>query len=85
LADPPLPSETFRPQWNQLDGQVNRKSFHGAYKLKDGLPLNPIGRTGLSGRGSLGRWGPNHAADPIVTRWKRNDQGTIVTNPTTGK
>ena len=30
---------------------------------------NPCGRTGLKGRGLLGRWGPNHAADPIVTRW----------------
>uniref|UniRef100_A0A493TA46 Uncharacterized protein n=1 Tax=Anas platyrhynchos platyrhynchos TaxID=8840 RepID=A0A493TA46_ANAPP len=29
---------------------------------------NPAGRTGLTGRGLLGRWGPNHAADPIVTR-----------------
>ena len=29
---------------------------------------NPVGRTGLMGRGLLGRWGPNHAADPIVTR-----------------
>ena len=27
-----------------------------------------MGRTGISGRGLLGRWGPNHAADPIVTR-----------------
>lgn len=32
------------------------------------LPRNPCGRTGLTGRGLLGRWGPNHAADPIVTR-----------------
>ena len=32
------------------------------------LPLNPSGRTGLAGRGLLGKWGPNHAADPIVTR-----------------
>ena len=30
---------------------------------------NPIGRTGMIGRGLLGRWGPNHAADPIVTRY----------------
>ncbi|KAI2535102.1 nudix hydrolase 9 [Homo sapiens] len=29
---------------------------------------NPAGRTGLVGRGLLGRWGPNHAADPIITR-----------------
>ena len=37
--------------------------FEGAY------PLNPRGRTGMCGRGVLGRWGANHAADPIVTRW----------------
>lgn len=29
---------------------------------------NRHGRTGLRGRGLLGRFGPNHAADPIVTR-----------------
>ena len=27
-----------------------------------------MGRTGLTGRGLLGKWGPNHAGDPIVTR-----------------
>lgn len=32
-----------------------------------------MGRTGLRGRGVLGRWGPNHAGDPIVTRWKKDD------------
>lgn len=34
------------------------------------VPANPIGATGIAGRGLLGRWGPNHAADPLVTRWK---------------
>ena len=29
---------------------------------------NPWGQTGVSGRGLLGCWGPNHAADNIVTR-----------------
>ena len=29
---------------------------------------NPVGRTGMVGRGTLARWGPNQAADPIVTR-----------------
>lgn len=29
---------------------------------------NPGGKTGIRGRGELGRWGPNHAADVIVTR-----------------
>ena len=37
---------------------------------RDGRPLNPRGRTGLRGRGSLPLWGPNHAFDPVVTRMK---------------
>jgi hypothetical protein len=44
------------------------------------------GRTGLRGRGVLGRWGPNHAADPIVTRWKRdNAAGQVVRDAETGR
>ena len=39
---------------------------------------NPRGRTGLKGRGLLGRYGPNHAADPIVTRWKMDEFGNFV-------
>ena len=26
----------------------------------------------MSGRGLLGRWGPNHAGDPVVTRWAKD-------------
>ena len=37
--------------------------------LNGGIPRNPVGRTGLRGRGLLGKWGPNQAADPIVTRY----------------
>lgn len=33
----------------------------------NGLYLNPRGRTGITGRGKLGKFGPNHAADVIVT------------------
>lgn len=36
-----------------------------------GRPLNPAGRTGMAGRGLLGKWGPNYAADPIITRVNR--------------
>ncbi|EEC14441.1 nudt9 protein, putative, partial [Ixodes scapularis] len=57
----------FRPAWNSLDGKVDRRSHEGAYTLAEGAPQNPHGRTGLLGRGRLGRWGPNHAADPVVT------------------
>ena len=38
------------------------------YDEETGAPLNPRGRTGLAGRGALGKWGPNYAADPVVTR-----------------
>jgi ADP-ribose pyrophosphatase YjhB (NUDIX family) len=38
------------------------------YELLSGLlPINPYGPTGIGGRGLLGKWGPNHAADPIIT------------------
>ena len=50
-------------------------SHEGKYKIENGRPLNIRGRTGITGRGLLGKWGPNHAADPVVTRWKRNING----------
>lgn len=40
-------------------------------------PRNPVGRTGVVGRGLLGKWGPNKAADPIVSRVYMED-GTMV-------
>ncbi|XP_063720388.1 ADP-ribose pyrophosphatase, mitochondrial-like isoform X2 [Symsagittifera roscoffensis] len=49
--------------------EVNRISYLGTYQLDPitGAPLNPSGRTGMVGRGLLGKYGPNHAADPVVT------------------
>jgi len=44
-------------------------SYEGELQYtKTGLPLNPKGRAGIAGRGLLGKWGPNFAADPVVTR-----------------
>lgn len=61
-------------KWNEMDGKVDRRSHHGHYKVADDhRPLNPRGRTGLKGHGVLGKWGPNHAADCIVSRI-HNDQ-----------
>ncbi|KAF2369043.1 NUDIX hydrolase domain [Trinorchestia longiramus] len=90
LKQPPyadkLPNaEDFAPQWNALDGKVDRRSHEGNYMIVDGLPRNPHGRTGVSGRGLLGRWGPNHAADPIVTRWKRSSSGEKVVSEDSGR
>ncbi|XP_075538208.1 ADP-ribose pyrophosphatase, mitochondrial isoform X2 [Dermacentor variabilis] len=74
------PEANFSPCWNALDGNVDRRSHEGTYAVVEGKPLNSHGRTGLSGRGRLGRWGPNHAGDPIVTRWKRDAEGMKVIN-----
>uniref|UniRef100_UPI003AAF8267 ADP-ribose pyrophosphatase, mitochondrial isoform X1 n=1 Tax=Centroberyx gerrardi TaxID=166262 RepID=UPI003AAF8267 len=70
----------FSPRFNALDGAVDRTSFEGSYSVEKGKPLNPRGRTGLTGRGLLGRWGPNHAADPIVTRWKVDAKGKKISH-----
>lgn len=34
----------------------------------NGFPVNPIGRTGLKGRGKLYYFGPNHAADTLAVK-----------------
>merc|ERR1711953_755627 len=79
------PSNTSEIKFNARDGKTDRVSFEGSYHVKDAIPMNPIGRTGISGRGVLGKWGPNHAADPILTKWKRDDNGIICKNEKTGK
>eukprot|EP00096_Caligus_rogercresseyi_P004086 TRINITY_DN18226_c0_g1_i1.p1 TRINITY_DN18226_c0_g1~~TRINITY_DN18226_c0_g1_i1.p1 ORF type:complete len:300 (-),score=63.88 TRINITY_DN18226_c0_g1_i1:1-900(-) len=83
-ADPPL--EEREPLWNSLDGKVDRRSGGGKYKVQGKVCRNIGGRTGLRGRGVLGKWGPNHAADPIVTRWKRDEcNNEVLIDPTSGK
>ena len=63
-ADPPNAQELRAELESRLTYENGGKIFFGG----DGRPLNPRGRTGLRGRGLFGQWGPNHAADPIVTR-----------------
>lgn len=46
-----------------------RLSLEGFYTVRDGVPFNPRGRTGLAGRGSLPRWGPNHAEALLISRY----------------
>lgn len=45
--------------------------------MKDGYPLNPIGRTGITGRGDIHLWGPTHCVDPVITRWKNKPAGIM--------
>lgn len=75
-------------EFNKIDGKVDRCSAKHIIEKVGGFPRNPYGRTGITGRGCLGRWGPNHAADPIVTRWKRkNDkpEEKIIIDEDSGK
>jgi ADP-ribose pyrophosphatase len=57
------------PEDIELLTQIPEESFAG-FLSHDTLkrPMNPQGRTGITGRGLLGKWGPNYAADPIITR-----------------
>ncbi len=57
----------------------DRQSYTGKLKFdKNGYPLNLAGRTGVEGKGSLGHFGPNHAADPIVVREGLNGENQIL-------
>jgi len=81
------PSVLKQPVWADHPNPKTIKNFnqgprvsHQPQKYKidiDGFPQNPIGRTGIKGRGLLGKWGPNHAADPLVTRWKSRNQKVL--------
>ena len=53
--------------------------------IDDGVqefPRNPRERTGIRGRGVLGKWGPNYAADPIVTRYDPETGKLLTSRPT---
>lgn len=54
-----------------------RSRFSSAIRTdSSGFPLNPVGRTGICGRGVIGKWGPNFAADGLITTI--NTQGKIL-------
>jgi nicotinamidase-related amidase len=83
-ADPGIVS-LLRPGtvlFNQLDTNfrppIDRRSHTGKYDTPGGIPQCPAGRTGLSGRGSLRRWGPNHEVLVIVSRFQLDHNGKQV-------
>ncbi|KRX91703.1 Mitochondrial-processing peptidase subunit alpha [Trichinella pseudospiralis] len=57
-------------KFNEIDGELDRRTFvKKKYKIgPDGRPLNPKGKTGISGRGALAYWGPNHAMMTIISK-----------------
>lgn len=64
--------------FNIEDQGINRRSHTGLIDVVNRLPRNPMGRTGIAGRGLFGRWGPNHAVHIVVTRWKIGEDGQII-------
>ncbi|EGD81237.1 Nudt9 protein [Salpingoeca rosetta] len=81
-ADPADPREIKFNVKDEVFGRVvDRTSCHPSGISIDsstGRPINPWGRTGMTGRGLLGKWGVNQAADMVVTRWKRAPDGSIL-------
>ena len=66
-------SQEMKDSFNRFEHGINRKSLLGQYSVgEDGRPINPRGRTGMSGKGNLKRWGPNHQCDVIITRYSKS-------------
>eukprot|EP00966_Prymnesium_polylepis_P143637 3315804-Prymnesium_polylepis.1 len=62
-----------------VDGQEDSlEDAHIPVSAKRRRYCFPGGRTGIVGRGLLGRWGPNHAADPIVTRFNKSGELEVI-------
>ncbi|GFR24844.1 protein ced-11, partial [Trichonephila clavata] len=76
-------SVSVNPAGIGLDRQCWITSSDGSaliYKLdSEGVPQNPMGRTGLRGRGSLPRWGPNHYVHAIITRFQKAREAFLST------
>ena len=62
--------ESWQDQEPDLEADFSRDS--------DDKPLNPHGRTGISGRGILGRWGPNLVAIVLVTRFNKKTKSLEI-------
>ena len=63
------PVDCYR--WAQgSDPELAKKSAsrHQTRSELGGRPMNPCGRTGIRGRGVLGKWGPNNAVHYVITR-----------------
>jgi ADP-ribose pyrophosphatase len=66
------------PDCHKIPNLASRFSYHPlTLSPESNRPLNPFGRTGLQGRGKLYNWGPNHAADPILSRPSSSHPGEL--------
>jgi ADP-ribose pyrophosphatase YjhB (NUDIX family) len=63
----PLERPTLQTRLTHGENAMPISKKHGAWEPKT-LPSTNLLRTGIAGKGQLGRWGPNFAADPVITR-----------------
>jgi ADP-ribose pyrophosphatase YjhB (NUDIX family) len=60
----------------KLKERYTTRSFEGPLTFdSQERPRNPIGRTGVEGKGKLYYWGPNNAADPVIIH--QSAEGTL--------
>ncbi|CDW58346.1 nudix hydrolase 6 [Trichuris trichiura] len=84
-CDPDISDENFHPQFNELDGPIDRRRMpkiiggeQKIYMTNNSRPLNPKGRTGIAGRGDLNRWGPNHLVYVMLSRGKKPREYAVM-------
>lgn len=78
-ADPAEITPEFSKELSERVSYTTGKKLTLDYELFGKmLPRNPKGRTGICGRGLLGKYGPNFAADPLVTRYNENGSLEMV-------
>ena len=64
---------------SELKDNYTNKSFEAPLTFDaQGRPENPIGRTGLDGKGKLFNWGPNNAADPVLIHQSTEKQLEVL-------
>ncbi|KRZ76987.1 ADP-ribose pyrophosphatase, mitochondrial [Trichinella papuae] len=75
ICDPDIEDPNFNPRFNDYDGNVDRRRLkkqingkHKLYGMNGKYPLNPNGRTGVTGRGVLLRYGPNYLIQVLISR-----------------
>ncbi|HEX7024454.1 MAG TPA: phosphotransferase, partial [Gemmatimonadales bacterium] len=57
---------------------IREECARGVLRDALGRPMHPFGRTGIAGRGALGRWGPNLSVVAIVTRRRADGSGADI-------
>lgn len=65
----------------QTQKSKNNASYEGFYDIIEGYPQNPLGRTGIFGRGHLQKLGPNFKSIPIFTRFKDPELAPKLDSP----